>query len=82
MITWSISGMSSPRAARSVHTKNCCSPSRNLSRFACLETERGNEKEREREREKETMVRECSPESAGERFKKVQEKELEIERGK
>jgi hypothetical protein len=44
MITWSISGMSSPRAARSVHTKNCCSPSRNLSRFACLEVERGWEK--------------------------------------
>ena len=50
MITWSISGMSSPRAARSVQTKNCCSPSRNLSRFACLEEVRNIEGEREGER--------------------------------
>jgi hypothetical protein len=53
MITWSISGMSSPRAARSVQTKNCCSPSRNLSRFACLEMEKGVEnKTRGTERER------------------------------
>lgn len=36
MMTWSISGMSSPLAAKSVHTRNCCSPSRNLSKLACL----------------------------------------------